>query len=156
MPSIEPIVFKVASLDDENDVIKLLKSRLSETNRLTTEAETNIETQGRILFQKIINCPDYDVVLGKTVSGEAVCTASLYLLPMIRRGKHILFIEYVFVHESYRSRGVGKQLMSFIDEYAKNKHAETIKLGTRKTATIYQFYEKQGYHHTDLLMKKDL
>ncbi len=76
---------------------------------------------------------------------------------MIRRGKFILFVEYVFVDAAYRDRGVGKQLMLYIDRLAKDKNAETIKLSTNKDAKgVHQFYEKMGYRNTDWLMRKDI
>ena len=52
-------------------------------------------------------------------------------------------IRYMAVEDSYRGRGIGKIVLSKLEEAAKSGGAGQIELNARETAV--QFYEKAGY-----------
>ena len=52
-------------------------------------------------------------------------------------------IRYMAVEDSYRGRGIGKIVLSKLEEAAKSEGAGQIELNARETAV--QFYEKAGY-----------
>ncbi|MDK4352385.1 GNAT family N-acetyltransferase [Enterococcus thailandicus] len=52
-------------------------------------------------------------------------------------------VEYLCVDSQRQSAGVGKQLLSHLELYAKKEHAKTIELEARVSAQ--SFYEKMGY-----------
>lgn len=52
-------------------------------------------------------------------------------------------IRYLAIDENYRNKKIGRDLIAFIEWYAKNKKIAYIKINARKTAK--GFFEKQGY-----------
>lgn len=56
-------------------------------------------------------------------------------------------IRYMAVEENYRGRGIGKIVLSKLEEAAKRAGAGQIELNARETAVA--FYEKAGYEVTE-------
>jgi len=150
------LIFRKACEGDEEWVISLLKLRLAETGQFNEKAESSIDSEGRRLFRQMVNHPDFSIIIG--IADETpVATASVYLLPMIRRGGLIAFVEYVFIHPDYRRRGFGKALMATVESHAKKSGAQTIKLSTKiEAGEIHKFYQECGFKATDYLMRKDI
>lgn len=62
-----------------------------------------------------------------------------------RHGDRIL-IDWIFVREAYRRRGVGSQLLSFVKEHAKKLGMRGLSVHTgSKTAWARKLYEKNGF-----------
>nr|WP_295972102.1 GNAT family N-acetyltransferase [uncultured Bacillus sp.] len=77
---------------------------------------------------------------GETIIGSAlgICCKSLAV--------PFLVVEDVIVKEEWRGKGVGKKLMSFLDELAKSKHcAYAILVSSAFRIGAHQFYESIGY-----------
>ena len=55
-------------------------------------------------------------------------------------------LDHVFIKENYRSKGLGKQFMDWIEEYTKNKGCESIELNTYvQNNPSHKFYYNQGF-----------
>jgi len=57
----------------------------------------------------------------------------------------ILIIEDLAVKEEFKKQGVGKNLMGFVEDYAKNKSIKRILFTTDKRSKAISFYKKLGY-----------
>ncbi|SFU40143.1 hypothetical protein SAMN05216480_102270 [Pustulibacterium marinum] len=54
--------------------------------------------------------------------------------------------DHVYIDESYRSKGLGKQLFNWIESYVKAKGCETIELNAFLHNTAgHRFYEREGF-----------
>lgn len=74
-------------------------------------------------------------------SSEAVGTARYQVYP------DYLYVGRVAVLPSYRRRGIGKALMSYIEQMAPTLGRTRIRLGTRQSMPgNLVFYEQMGYH----------
>ena len=55
-------------------------------------------------------------------------------------------IDHVYMDETYRNQGVGKQFMQWITNYVKSKGVETIELNAYiENPASHRFYENQGF-----------
>ena len=57
----------------------------------------------------------------------------------------VIIIEDLAVKKEYQKRGVGKDLMKFVGEYAKNKKIKSILFTTHKESKAMKFYRSLGY-----------
>jgi len=55
-------------------------------------------------------------------------------------------IDHVFIKKEYRSKGLGRQFMQWIYNYAQNRGVETIELNAYlQNDASHRFYEKEGF-----------
>jgi len=76
------------------------------------------------------------------LNNKIVGTARLQENEIIE-GKKEGQIRYLAIDENHQKKKVGRDLIAFIEWYAKNKKIAFIKINARKTAK--GFFEKQGY-----------
>ena len=63
----------------------------------------------------------------------------------------------MWVDESYRSRGIGKQLMDGLEAWAKEKGIKRMRvLASSKNEKGINFYKREGFREYDLILEKDL
>ena len=63
-----------------------------------------------------------------------------------------LILEELAVKEKYRKLGIGKQLLTTLEEYAKNNKLFSISLRTNKVSSAVKFYKKCGYEPKDSIL----
>lgn len=69
---------------------------------------------------------------------------------VLRAENDFLFIENVAVHPLYQGRGLGKRLMGFAEDYAKNCKFHEIRLYTNELMVEnMEFYRLLGFEETD-------
>jgi len=61
-------------------------------------------------------------------------------------------LEFVWVHENARNKGIGTQLLKYIDEYAISKGCEAVQVSTMEFQGK-EFYGKMGYKQIGLIPK---
>ena len=55
-------------------------------------------------------------------------------------------LDHVFIDDDYQSKGIGKQLMDFVTEYAKEKQCSWVELNTYvHNFPSHKFYYNQGF-----------
>ena len=66
------------------------------------------------------------------------------------KGKYYYLIDYVCVDENYRGKGIGKKLLDYSEEYARNNNAIYLQLtcSTFRTSA-HRLYKKCGYKKRD-------
>jgi len=84
-------------------------------------------------LQTFLVCSDDE---GKNPVGGAVWR--------IRKEDHILFIEYLWVHESTRGTGAGGKLIQAVMNAAAEHHCPAVEV-TTNTFQAPAFYQKQGF-----------
>lgn len=57
----------------------------------------------------------------------------------------VLLIEDLAVKDEFKNQGIGKQLLTKIENYAKRNKIKTISFNTNRKSSSIKFYEKQGY-----------
>lgn len=108
----------------------------------------NLEVESSIdLYQKMQTDDNYAVLVAEDEEGRLVGTAMGICCRSLAGGeKNFLVIEDVVVKETVRGRGVGKLLLSALDDYALRhncSYAILVSSGFRKGA--HAFYEKMGF-----------
>lgn len=89
--------------------------------------------------------------------GREIGRAYLYILKNDLHGQPLGFIEDVFVEESFRSQGLGTQLIKELIKTAKRYHCYKI-VGTsrHKRSKVHAFYERLGFKNWGLEFRIDL
>ncbi|MCM1566876.1 MAG: GNAT family N-acetyltransferase [Dehalobacter sp. 4CP] len=86
--------------------------------------------------------------LGKKIVGMVTCQ----LLISTAEGGQVAVIEDLIVNREYQGNGIGKQLLSSIEDWAVEKGATRLQLLADKTNTpALNFYKKIGWDHTQLI-----
>ncbi len=108
-------------------------------------------------FAEIEASETNELVVAET-GGHVIGTMQLTFIPGISQlGAKRLLIEAVRVDGEYRGKGIGKQMMEWAIERAKNAGCATVQLTTnndRKDA--HRFYENLGFKGSHLGMKLSL
>ncbi len=66
-------------------------------------------------------------------------------------------IDNMWVDEEYRSRGIGKELMSDVEIWAKEKGTRKMRVITScKNEKRIKFYKREGFSEYDLILEKDI
>lgn len=103
-------------------------------------------------YQKIVWMnPNYEVYVC-IVDEKIVATASIIYEYKLRYSKPKAYIEDVAVHEDYRGRGLGKQMIEHCVGVAKNRDCYKIVLSCKDN--LVSFYENLGFEKDQNFMVK--
>jgi len=97
-------------------------------------------------FEAIAHSADNTLVVAE-IEGAIVGTLQLTLIPNLtmQGGKRAL-VEAVFVDEKYRGMGIGRQLMQWAVDTARESNCCMVQLTTNKQrAAAHRFYESLGF-----------
>ena len=149
------ITYRQATIEDLPAIVRLLADDFLGTTRERIEdplPESYIKA-----FEEITSSDTNELIVVES-GGEIVGTMQLTFIPGISQlGAKRLLIEAVRVDGKYRGRGIGKQMMQWAIERAKEKGCKTVQLTTnneRKDA--HRFYESLGFKGSHLGMKLKL
>lgn len=115
----------------QKEYLKHYKEKWSEKNALKTISYYS--KIGKIFVAEI----------DKKVVGFIIIREEYY-----NEGKRMMVEEFV-VNGNYQGKGIGKQLMTFVEDYCKKNKIISIWLITNKKAAAFQFYKKIGYKLLD-------
>lgn len=113
-------------------------------------------------FQSFLHLDDYGIALATSqnlvIGFVAWSKSRIFVIDKIR-----IHIEALVVHDQYRNQGIGKKLINFIEEFAKQFSPVVIDLtsGVRRAKDgSHDFYENLGYknegHMAKLYFRKEL
>ena len=103
----------------------------------------NITRDAFDLFINNLN-PNRHIIIVYENGGELIGTGSLLIEPKLTYNiSYLGHIENIFVDEAYRSRGIGKQIVSYLVNYAKEKLCYRIDLACEEN--LIQFYKSIGF-----------
>ena len=148
---IENIVIRFAKISDGPAIINLLdqitKSIQDHKNWNSYKIETSLQKQ-RAAICKIIKSQSKLFLVIR--DSELIAIANVQIVTNVRHGWDRAHIEELVVHEKFRNRGVGKQLLLAIREYCKKQNITVIKLLCGCQLVESQvFYEANGFTFTD-------
>jgi len=108
-------------------------------------------------FEQIEKDPNHELVVAE-VNGEVVGTLHLTFLPSISyQGGLRAQVESVRVDGRLRGQGIGSEMMKWVIERAKERHAHLVQLTThRSREDAHRFYERLGFSKSHLGMKLSL
>lgn len=129
-----PIVFKIIDRKDINSIIPLVQ-KLAD-NKIQ---DSLLEDRFAEMITQNYECAvvhDDDKLIG--VCGLWYCTRHY-------AGKSVE-MDHVFIDENYRSKGLGKKFMNWVDDYVKSKGCEAVELNTYvQNYPSHKFYYNQGF-----------
>ena len=94
-------------------------------------------------FQEMVT-QNYECV-GVFVGDDLIGVCGMWFCTRHYSGRSIE-IDHVFIEEDFRNQGIGSELLSWIENYAKSKDYETIELNTYvENIKSHEFYDKKNY-----------
>lgn len=120
-------------------------------------AQLNPKTNPDILALRLeqLSQPGYEL-LGAYDEGQLIGICGMWTMFRLYIGK-LMEIDNVAVDERYRSTGVGKQMMDWVENYARAQGCQSIELNTYvNNHRSHKFYYNQGFVTLGYHMQKRL
>lgn len=102
-------------------------------------------------FKEVLKSPaNYILVVEE--DGKLIGFATLSVRRLVRYPRPIAELDELYVVETFRGKGIGKQLIAKIEEIAKEKNCYRVYIGSaNRFETAHKFYQTLGYekygHH---------
>ena len=146
---------RLATDKDLRDIVRMLADDLLGSQRERYEdplPESYIKA-----FQEIDADPNNELIVAE-LNGEVVGTLQLTYTPSISfQGGKRCTVESVRVDEKYRGQGIGRGMMLWAIERAKEKGCISMQLTTNNDRTdAHRFYESLGFSKSHVGMKLKL
>ncbi|UTA69724.1 MULTISPECIES: GNAT family N-acetyltransferase [Emticicia] len=134
------LVIRIATIDDVPSLLNIYAQALDNHKVLSVEAAKEI-------FIKQSQYPDYHVFVAEN-NGTAVGTFALLVMEnMAHMGSPSAVIEDVGVLPEAQGQGIGKKMMAFALQYAKEKGCYKMSLSSNlRREQAHQFYESLGFN----------
>ena len=118
-----------------------------ELGRLRENFKTPLPQQYINAFDNINSDQNQELIVMLNDSGTVIGTLQLSFIQYLTyQGGIRAQIEAVRVHENYRNKGIGKKLIQWAIDRAKQKEAHVVQLTTdKKRDAALKFYEKLGF-----------
>ena len=139
------MIIRKAKHNDLSAIVELLAN--DELGRLRENFSTPLPGEYLKAFDKINSDHNQELVVMASKSDSVIGTLQLSLIQYLTyRGGIRAQIEAVRVHENYRNKGIGRELILWAIERAKQKGAHVVQLTTdKKRKSALKFYEKLGF-----------
>ena len=149
------IVFRVATCADVPSIIRLLAD--DGLGSLREKYEDPIPESYYAAYELIGKDPNHELIVAE-LDGEVIGTLHLMFLPSLSfQGGLRAQIESVRVDTHHQNQGVGREMMKWAIQQAKDRNAHAVQLTTHKSrADAHRFYERLGFKGTHLGMKLSL
>jgi ribosomal protein S18 acetylase RimI-like enzyme len=147
--------FRRAVGDDLPDIVRMLADDALGAQR--EEYASPLPASYYTAFQAIDGDPNNELVVAE-LDGKPVAVLQLTYIPNLsRRGSWRALIEGVRVDSSMRSSGLGRRLLAWAIERAREKGCSLVQLTSDKTRRdAIRFYESLGFVASHEGMKLDL
>jgi len=113
-------------------------------------SKTNM-TQLEIMIKKIITNPDYILVGAKETDNNHLLgtVMGITCIDTVGECRPFMLLENLIVSKTYRRQGVGKTLVRYIEEHAREQNCYFVMLmSLAKRKEAHSFYESVGYSNT--------
>ena len=138
-----------ATINDVGNILQIYAKTLDNDNILSVEKAKNI-------FLKQQQYPDYQVFIAE-LNDEIVGTFAILIMEnMAHLGTPSAIVEDVGVLPKLQGKGIGKMMMAFALQYAKEKGCYKMSLSSNlRREQAHQFYESLGFkkHGFSFLME---
>lgn len=151
----EALTFRLAKRADVPEIVRLLAE--DELGRQRERYENPLPKAYYAAFEQIDGNPDFELIVAE-INGQIVGTLQLiFIASLSYQGGLRAQVESVRVDESLRNQGIGKRMMEWALERARERGAHLIQLTTHQTrADAHRFYERLGFKGSHLGMKISL
>lgn len=139
------MIIRKAKQADLSAIVELLAN--DELGRLRENFKTPLPELYLNAFDKINSDQNQELVVMESKSGSVIGTLQLSFIQYLTyQGGIRAQIEAVRVHENYRNKGIGQELIEWAIERSKQKGAHVVQLTTdKKRKSALKFYEKLGF-----------
>ncbi len=139
------LIIRRAQQKDLSAIVELIAN--DELGRLRENFKTPLPEQYLNAFDRINSDQHQELMVMLNDSGDIIGTLQLSFIQYLTyQGGIRAQIEAVRVHENYRNKGIGKKLIQWAIDRAKQKEAHVVQLTTdKKRNAAVQFYEKLGF-----------
>jgi len=152
---IDTLSFRFAQHVDLPAIIRLLAD--DELGRQRERIETPLPETYYAAFERIADSPDIELIVAE-IDGNLIGTLQLVFIPSLSfQGSLRVQVESVRVDEAFRNQGIGKRMMEWALEHARERGAQRAQLTSHQSRTAaHRFYERLGFKGTHLGMKRSL
>jgi ribosomal protein S18 acetylase RimI-like enzyme len=152
---IDKVAFRIAELGDLNQIIQLLID--DELGRTREEFNGQIAPEYLAAFRDIEKDPNNEIIVGIRALQVIAVLQVTYIPNLSLKGAKRAQIEGVRVSSSTRGHGIGKLLIDFVLERARQKGCRLAQLTSNKSRRdAIRFYEELGFKPTHEGMKRNL
>jgi GNAT superfamily N-acetyltransferase len=151
----ESLIFRLATRADLPEIVRMLAD--DELGRQRERYENPLPDCYYAAFEQMDGNPSLELVIAE-MDGRIVGTLQLIFIPSISfQGGLRAQVESVRVDRPLRGQGIGKQMMEWAVERARQRGAHVVQLTTHKTRIdAHRFYEQLGFNGSHLGMKISL
>ena len=151
----ENVLFRDASIDDLPDIVRMLADDF-----LGAQRERYVHPLPEVYLRafKEIEADENNRLIVAEIDGEVVGTLQLSLTPSISfQGGKRATVESVRVEKKFRGSGIGRRMMMWTIELAKDKGCISVQLTTNADREdARRFYEQLGFKASHVGMKLSL
>jgi len=139
------LIIRRANQKDVPAIVELIAN--DELGRLRENFKTPLPDEYINAFDKINSDQNQELMVMLSDSGEVIGTLQLSFIQYLTyQGGIRAQIEAVRVHENYRNKGIGQELIQWAIDRAKKRGAHVVQLTTdKKRDAALKFYEKLGF-----------
>ncbi|CAN2039286.1 GNAT family N-acetyltransferase [Candidatus Magnetomoraceae bacterium gMMP-15] len=145
--NLKNIVIRKALPTDINELVNLLKELFS----IEQDFTFNDSKQRKGLAMMLDNQENHLIMVAE-ILGKVVGMCSMQLLISTAEGGKAALVEDLVVNHAYRGRGIGRNLLLFIEKFIMQRGISRIQLlADQDNASAMNFYKKQGWKQTKLI-----
>lgn len=142
------ISIRELTIDDLDGLIELLK-------QLWIDQKIDRESVKKIIGNGLQN--NYQIYICATDLGKLIGYCSLTIKNNLWMSANLGYVDELVVDSEYRNRGIGKQLMSEIENIAKSHGCKRLELDSAFHRTnAHEFYDKLGFWKRAYLFTKEI
>jgi GNAT superfamily N-acetyltransferase len=151
----ESVIFRPATRADLPEIVRMLAD--DDLGSQRERYELPLPEAYFAAFDQINASPYFELIVAE-LDGRVVGTLQLIFIPSISyQGGLRAQVESVRVDEPLRSQGIGKSMMEWAIERARQRGAHLLQLTTHNTRQdAHRFYERLGFKGSHLGMKISL
>lgn len=142
-----PLQFRLATAADLPEIVRMLAD--DDLGKLRERHEQPLPECYLTAFDQIDNCPFFELIVAED-DGHIVGSLQLIFIPSISyQGGLRAQVESVRVDRPVRNQGIGKKMLEWAIDRARQRGAHLIQLTTHNSRKdAHRFYERQGFQNT--------
>jgi GNAT superfamily N-acetyltransferase len=144
------VMIEQASSADIPAMVGLLAALFSIEQDFKPDTERQIRGLAGVLAS-----PNACIMLARSAQGEAIAMCSAQLVFSTAEGAHSAWIEDMVVHEAWRGRGIGRQVLQAVLAWASERGATRAQLlADLDNQPALDYYQHLGWQETQLIARR--
>lgn len=152
------MIIRLATVKDERQVLSLLNELGEVINELVSPGPNYLRAHelGKKNYQEAFKRNDRKVFVAEN-DGRIIGVATFFILTDFITGSTFAHIDDFVIQKSFRGKGIGGALLTYIKKYAKLHGIHTIKLtSSPQLIRAHKFYKKHGGVFAQRVIKFEL